>query len=221
MAQWRLAGPPCFKSLHPLEVPLRRRMNLGMNCLPFPTLCNTQATAGVEGVKEKANLEQGRKSQPRGVPLSQIFTHLGGRGITTNQVVEAPSPPPTCPGSKRFRPWLMKSRAEHGSTRLPFQFRSPHFSFHRHRKPLSGRWQTMPSVSPVTAGAPRKNGVPECRESARVLPDSHPQEMHSFPTCWQGSDREGSHSCECGKAAAEKQFPSSELLWKEKLNTYL
>lgn len=74
--------------------------------------------------KEKGNLGQGRKSQPRGVPLSQIFTHPGGRGITTNQVVEAPSPPPTCPGSQHFLPWLMRSRAEHGSTRLPFSIPS-------------------------------------------------------------------------------------------------
>lgn len=64
-----------------------------------------------------------------------------------------------------------------------------------------GRWPTLPRVSvlgPPSArsDAPRVQGENRAHVSSLTAICG---ETYSFPTCWQGTDSAGNHSCRCGK----------------------
>lgn len=182
-----------------------------------PTPCRSRRNRG-----NRSKLGQGRMSQPRSVPLSQFSTHPQGKGITANQVVLVSIPPSTHPPSRVPALPAMAYEAEEDSVEV--NQTSPLFSILlilpyiviRNPRQADSRQCLVPALSLPEPYERRALERPVC-----VLPDSHQQEMHSFPTCWQHTDSERSHSCWCGKPAGEKQFPSPEPLRKEKLNTYL
>lgn len=174
-----------------------------------------------QGVREtEGNLGRHRKSQPRGVPLSQLSGPLGVEGWL--QIRWFPLPCPVHTSRVPALPTTARKPAE-GLSRG-----QPAFSISYPLSPPSAaetlgqaasRHCLVPRTSPPRHPPRRAPPVRAQGERTCVLPARHPQEIHSFPTCWQHTDR--SHSCGCGKAAGEERFPSPELLRKEKLNTYL
>lgn len=100
------------------------------------------------------------------MPLSQLFTHFQGKGITMHQVVLSSVPQSilVCPGSQHFLPWLMRQQgsAEVDQTSIS----------HPHSLPLLLSSETLVkhmsdsvSCQPGDYWRPVKQRMPESKES--------------------------------------------------------
>lgn len=132
-AHWKLTKSLHLELLKPLEVPLNRN-KLGDERSCTPSALQHPTYAGVEGeVKGRSKCRQGRKSQPRGVPLSQPFAHFQGKGTT-----ESGGPihsPPVHMSRVPALPALAYEAAGLSRGQPDFHFPSPHFPFRCHQKP--------------------------------------------------------------------------------------